>query len=126
MLLVTLYKLLEEIQEDVKKGLCDICNDSAWAETTNYDTAKWVIEKIPELKGETMKIRLFDIGWDVDGGSAKDFGLPKEVIIDNPGTELVEAAKATLQNNEAAEELEDYLSDNYGFCVYEFGVEVIQ
>lgn len=77
-----------------------------------------------------MIIRLFDIGWnvtDVDGNDVDGnyYNLPDDVIIESPSQELIEAAIKTLKSHEAAEELEDYLSNKYEFCVFEFGVEIL-
>lgn len=77
-----------------------------------------------------MLIRLFNIGWNVTDNAGNDvdgnyYNLPYDVIIENPSNKLLDAAKRTLETHEAAEELEDYLSDKYEFCVYEFGVEIL-
>ena len=77
-----------------------------------------------------MLIRLFNIGWNVTDNAGNDvdgnyYNLPDDVIIENPSNKLLDAAKRTLEIHEAAEELEDYLSDKYEFCVYEFGVEIL-
>ncbi len=77
-----------------------------------------------------MLIRLFNIGWNVTDNAGNDvdgnyYNLPNDVIIENPSSELLDAAKRTLETYEAAEELEDYLSDKYEFCVFEFGVEIL-
>ena len=77
-----------------------------------------------------MLIRLFNIGWNVTDNTGNDvdgnyYNLPDDVIIENPSSELLDAAKRTLETHEAAEELEDYLSDKYEFCVFEFSVEIL-
>lgn len=77
-----------------------------------------------------MLIRLFNIGWNVTDNAGNDvdgsyYNLPDDVIIENPSQELIEAAKRTLKDHEAAEELEDYLSGKYEFCVFEFSVELL-
>ena len=77
-----------------------------------------------------MLIRLFNIGWNVTDNNGNDVdgshdNLPDDVIIENPSNELLDAAKRTLETHEAAEELEDYLSDKYECCVFEFGVEIL-
>lgn len=77
-----------------------------------------------------MLIRLFNIGWNVTDNVGNDvdgnyYNLPDDVIIENPSSELLDAAKRTLETHEVAEELEDYLSDKYEFCVFEFGVEIL-
>lgn len=77
-----------------------------------------------------MVIRLFNIGWNVTDEDGNDvdgnyYNLPDDVIIENPSQELIEAAKRTLKDHEVAEELEDYLSDKYEFCVFEFCVELL-
>ena len=44
---ITNYKSLDEIINDANAGLCGFSDDEAWAETKDYDTAQWHIEKIP-------------------------------------------------------------------------------
>lgn len=56
-----------------------------------------------------MKIKVYNIEWDTDGEVNAD--LPKEVIIDNPADEI--------------DDIADYLSDEYGFCIFGFCTELI-
>ena len=67
------------------------------------------------------KIRLYNIDWDTDGEKVDD--LPEEVIIpagyffsDN------ELDPGTVYNTDFS----DYLSDNYGFCVNGYFIDVVQ
>lgn len=60
------------------------------------------------------KIKLYNIEWDTD---YEDVDLPTEVIIDNPTEEMCEAVGGF------DDVLADYLSDEYGFCVYGFDAD---
>lgn len=51
--------------------------------------------------------RVFDIMWDTDG---EDINLPKEIILSKD-----------IDNDDIA----DYLSDEYGFCIFSFKLEYI-
>lgn len=62
------------------------------------------------------KIRVWNIEWDTDGEVIDD--LPTEVIIDNPTEEMCEAVGGF------DDVLADYLSDEYGFCVFGFNAEL--
>jgi len=66
-----------------------------------------------------MKIRLYDIEWDTDNAD-EEVNLPTEVIIENPTESQIEAVD-TYDN-----ELADYLSDNYGFCLFSFASEIVE
>ena len=65
-----------------------------------------------------MKIIAVDIDWDTDG---EDVNLPREVEI--PGEIIPEDADIDEYIEGYAEEVEDYLSDTYGFCVFGFNLE---
>ena len=67
-----------------------------------------------------MKIRLYDIEWGVDLDDISEMDLPKEVIINNPTEKQIEAV------DYYDDELADYLSDNYGFCIFEFKAEILE
>ena len=53
-------------------------------------------------------IRVTDIEWDTDGENPEDLDLPSEVAINDDIDE---------------DEIADWLSDNYGWCVLSFNVE---
>lgn len=57
------------------------------------------------------RIKLYNIDWDTDGEIIED--LPTEVIIENPTEEMCEAVDV----------LADYLSDEYGFCIFGFNAD---
>ena len=61
------------------------------------------------------KIKLYNIEWDTDGEVIDD--LPTEVIIDNPTEEMCESVGGF------DDVLADYLSDEYGFCVFGFSAD---
>lgn len=63
------------------------------------------------------KIGVWNIEWDTDGEVVDD--LPTEVIIDNPTEEMCEAVGGF------DDVLADYLSDEYGFCVFGFNADFI-
>ena len=58
-----------------------------------------------------MKIKLYNIEQDTDG---EIVDLPTEVIIENPTEEMYDAVGGF------DDVLADYLSDEYGFCVFGF------
>lgn len=66
------------------------------------------------------KIILYNIEWDTDGESYVDDDLPTEVIIDNPTDEMMEAVSGF------DDMLADYLSDEYGYCVYGFMADFVK
>lgn len=65
------------------------------------------------------KIRVFNIIWDVDNEVEKD-DLPESVIIENPSQEMLEDL------NGYSDQIADYLSDEYGFCVQGFLTEKVE
>ena len=72
-----------------------------------------------------MKIRFYDIEWDVtDSANTVEeekyilSTLPTEVIVDNPDDELIDAYCSGWDD-----ELADYLSDEYGYCLNSFMFE---
>lgn len=65
------------------------------------------------------KIRVFNIIWDVDNEVEKD-DLPESVIIENPSQEMPEDL------NGYSDQIADYLSDEYGFCVQGFLTEKVE
>lgn len=66
-----------------------------------------------------MKIIAVNIEWDTDG---EDINLPREVEI--PSEVIPEDADIDEYIEGYTEEVEDYLSDNYGFCVFGFNLEM--
>lgn len=66
-----------------------------------------------------MKIIAVNIEWDTDG---EDINLPREVEI--PSEVISEDADIDEYIEGYAEEVEDYLFDNYGFCVFGFNLEM--
>ena len=67
------------------------------------------------------EILITEIDWDTDGADPKDIGLPDEVTIKNPSSEMIEE----LEDEGYSDIIEDWLSDEYGFCVYGFLAEVV-
>ena len=61
-----------------------------------------------------MKLIVSNITWDTDGEAVN---LPEKVIIDNPTDEMLEDADGY------ADAICDYLSDKYGWCVFNFSVD---
>lgn len=57
-----------------------------------------------------MKIKIYDIDWDTDGEIIED--LPTEIIVED-------SAVGSL------DDVADYLSDEYGFCVFSFIAEIV-
>ena len=57
-----------------------------------------------------MKIKIYDIDWDTDGEVVDD--LPTEIIVEA-------SAVGSL------DDIADYLSDEYGFCVFSFITEIV-
>ena len=68
-----------------------------------------------DWKGEQQMIKIYNIEWDTDGEVIED--LPTEVIIKNPTEEMCEAVGGF------DDVLADYLSDEYGFCVFGFSAD---
>lgn len=60
-----------------------------------------------------MKIIVKNIKWDTDGETVD--GLPDKVVI----------AELTPNMAELEDEISDYLSDTYGFCLYGFDYEIV-
>jgi hypothetical protein len=67
-----------------------------------------------------MKVRCFDIDWDTSNGTgessptAAECGLPSETIMEMDDDTDVE------------EEGTDYLSDEFGYCVFGFNFEILE
>jgi len=68
-----------------------------------------------------MKIKVTNIVWDTDG---EIVDLPKEVIIDDiPEEDIRELAKDIGYYDD---DVANYLSDRYGWCLETFNMEVIK
>ena len=67
------------------------------------------------------KILVTGINWDVDEGDIKELGLPEEVMIDNPSPEMIE----DVEEEGYCDDVAEYLSDEYGWCVCGFTAEVV-
>lgn len=70
---------------------------------------------MPDVK----KIHVTNISWDTDGADPDKLGLPKEVDIDitDDNIELLDDIDGYADN------LLDYLSDTYSYCIYGFNAE---
>ena len=66
------------------------------------------------------KILVWNIDWDTSDEDEKFEApeLPTEVEIENPNEEMVQE----VEENGYCEDVENYLSDKYGFCVNGFCV----
>jgi hypothetical protein len=58
-----------------------------------------------------VKIYITDIDWDTDGESKEELELPDVVVVTDDIDE---------------DEIADMLSDDYGFCVNSFSIEVVE
>lgn len=101
---------------------CEIDAKSLTAEQLEKECKDYLHEYLKKLSDavkvasdNNIIIRLYDIDWDTDG---EDVELPKEVIIRNPDDDLIEGFFSGYDD-----ELADYLSDEYGFCVGTFRSE---
>ncbi len=67
-----------------------------------------------------MSIKVKNIEWDCkdEGYSQEAIGLPRNVTIQNPAPELLVDAEGEAEN------ICNYLSDRYGWCILAFDVEV--
>ena len=64
-----------------------------------------------------MTIVITEIQWDIDDDiDPSEEGLPESVIIDNPTQEMLEDINGYANN------IADYLSDTYGYCVFNFTI----
>lgn len=61
-----------------------------------------------------MKIKITNIKWDTDGQKVK---LPKEELYEIDGDYLI---------NILEDEMNDYLSDNYGYCMDSYNCEIVE
>lgn len=64
------------------------------------------------------KILVANIDWDTDG---YEVDLPEEVVIKKPTKEMLE----DIKEGGYAEDVCEYLSDEYGYCVVGFTAEII-
>ena len=58
-----------------------------------------------------VKMYITDIDWDTDGENKDELGLPDVVVVTDDIDE---------------DEIADMLSDDYGFCVNSFSIEVVE
>ena len=58
-----------------------------------------------------VKMHITDIDWDTDGENKDELGLPDVVVVTDDIDE---------------DEIADMLSDDYGFCVNSFSIEVVE
>ena len=63
-------------------------------------------------------LRVYDIDWDTDG---EEVDLPTELLL---GNELPDEVMEDYSQG-YTDELADYLSDTYGFCLYGFRTEIV-
>lgn len=69
-----------------------------------------------------MKINCIDIEWDTDGDEEILATLPTEVIVDLNEIEGFEDEDVTEENSS---DIADYLSDEYGFCIFSFNYQTL-
>lgn len=65
-----------------------------------------------------MKVRFFDIDWDLDDLTTRE---KKEVLSFLPTLPIINVDDDVDINEEGA----DILSDHYGYCVYNFDYEIL-
>ena len=80
-------------------------------ETTDITIFKTLENGVyPDINDAPAKAYAVDIVWDTDGEDEEDLGLPSRVEI-----------PFFVDDDEIA----DYLSDEYGYCVFGFNIEQI-
>lgn len=70
-----------------------------------------------------MKYIITNIEWDTDGQEIDD--LPERVEIEAPFHPSIEMDLQSSLNGEFLNEIGDYLSDEYDWCVYDFNIELV-
>lgn len=76
------------------------------------------INSATDTYSSTPSIICFDIEWDTDGADAAELGLPESVIINNPSEEMINDLDGY------GDSISNYLSDEYGYLVYNFVAEL--
>lgn len=67
-----------------------------------------------------MKLTISDIEWDYPGEEHKKCPLPTEVVVEDP-----DVLSYLLEDvDDYSDNIADYLSDTYGYCVYGFTTDV--
>ena len=118
--------------EDLKKRLeqleaeADICEDEYMQDVLDQEIngLEDIIFTMEDNDISSIQsIIVSDIDWDTDGDKEIEKKLPKEVLI--PITEnnfnLIEDWNG---DKGYAENICDFLSDNYGYCIYSFSVDI--
>ena len=66
------------------------------------------------------KIECYEIEWDTDGDEEVLKHLPRTVIVDLHDVEWLEDNDTFEITEDNSSDIADYLSDQYGFCVFTF------
>lgn len=88
-----------------------------------YSDCSFRMEPMPEdvkkpkkvKKEKTKELWATSIKWDTDGVSARSLGLPTSV-------KIPKSLYSIYEEDGYNEEIENYLSDEYGYCLYGFNL----
>ncbi len=104
-----------DLSDDAASVIADNINDTL----DDYHDAEWMAIN-EALRLSDIKIKVTDINWDVD---ANDFDAEAEYNAVNEN--LPKEVEIPLSELEGNVEIEDYLSDNYDYCVKSFKTEEV-
>ncbi len=107
-ILSTGYESLDEIKEAAERGECELNDNSAWAETSQYGTGQWNIVEIKE--DGISKERLIQIIQDYVGNdyeAASEPGYVRDVLTDVCGCDTEELKELGLYDWLGFDEEED-------------------
>jgi len=71
-----------------------------------------------------MKIKVIDIEWDTDGDEEVLAALPTEIVVDFADIDWLDRTPDDV-TEENSNDIADYLSDQYGFCVNGFDYQTL-
>jgi hypothetical protein len=71
-----------------------------------------------------MKIKVIDIEWDTDGDEEVLAALPTEIVVDFADIDWLDGTPDDV-TEENSNDIADYLSDQYGFCVNGFDYQTL-
>lgn len=71
-----------------------------------------------------MQIKVIDIDWDTDGDEEVLAALPTEIVVDFADIDWLDGIPDDV-TEENSNDIADYLSDQYGFCVNSFDYKTL-
>ena len=102
--------IMNKVSKVVKNALYEGVDDSDFYDDKGNWGPVW-------KEGAEYQIKAFDIEWDTDGVPIRRLGLPKKI-------ELIVHMDEDGDESDLDDFVCDYLSDEFGYCIYGFQVKM--